>query len=785
MAAERLRRPRSRRRSTLRAERGDEATVVAGGTFLGDPPEPAAARSPTRSLSLRARARAGLRSRVETASSGSARWPRIARSSARPRCGPAGRRSPTRSRSSRARACATRRPSAACWPTPTTPRTRRRCSARSRARAVARSVRGAREIPVEELITGHYETSLEPDELITEVRRPGAPTAPCTGSSARARTRTGRASRSRRRGGTASCGSSSGRSRARRSSSRRSARSAGTAAEIGRRVRGRDRPDRGRPRLGRVPAARDRRRGAARLEELASDGLRVDGIVTGAIRYSRIDASFPGCCTRGIVRSPYPHARVVRVDASRGPGRRRRADPDDVRDLGAYGCQIARPDRARRRPRALRRRPGRRRRGRRPRAEAEEALAAGRGRVRGAAGRARPRRGAAHGSLLVHERTQVSDNDAAYFGMRPQPGTNVCHRFRIAPRRRRGAASTRRTSSSRGPTGRRPRSRPRWSRTRRSRAGTATGSRSGPGRRRRSTCARTSPGLRASRRRTCASSCRRWAARSAPRPSSGSRRSPRRSPARPGGPCSCVLPRERGVGARTAAIPRVIAVALGARADGTLVAKRGRCLAIDTGAYADCGPGRRGQKIGFSALGPYRIPNVAVESRCVYTNLPPNGAFRGYGATQAVWASERAHGRARRPARASTRSSCACATSSATATPSAPARRCTTSASPTACERAADGGRLERGSARQGALRPAEGHADAEPRGRSRSRRTRTAATRCAARRPRSARARAARSRSWRRELLGVDAWRRSASPTRTPTRCPTTRGRRRAARRT
>jgi aerobic carbon-monoxide dehydrogenase medium subunit len=40
------------------------------------------------------------------------------------------------------------------------------------ARAVAESVRGAREIPLEELIVGHYSTSLEPDELITEVRIP-------------------------------------------------------------------------------------------------------------------------------------------------------------------------------------------------------------------------------------------------------------------------------------------------------------------------------------------------------------------------------------------------------------------------------------------------------------------------------------------------------------------------------------------------------------------------------------------------------------------------------------
>lgn len=41
------------------------------------------------------------------------------------------------------------------------------------ARAVARSRSGEREVPIEELIIGHYETSLRQDELITEVRVPG------------------------------------------------------------------------------------------------------------------------------------------------------------------------------------------------------------------------------------------------------------------------------------------------------------------------------------------------------------------------------------------------------------------------------------------------------------------------------------------------------------------------------------------------------------------------------------------------------------------------------------
>jgi carbon-monoxide dehydrogenase medium subunit len=40
------------------------------------------------------------------------------------------------------------------------------------AHAVARGPRGQRVVPVEELITGYYETSLEPDELLTEVRVP-------------------------------------------------------------------------------------------------------------------------------------------------------------------------------------------------------------------------------------------------------------------------------------------------------------------------------------------------------------------------------------------------------------------------------------------------------------------------------------------------------------------------------------------------------------------------------------------------------------------------------------
>jgi CO/xanthine dehydrogenase Mo-binding subunit len=77
---------------------------------------------------------------------------------------------------------------------------------------------------------------------------------------------------------------------------------------------------------------------------------------------------------------------------------------------------------------------------------------------------------------------------------------------------------------------------------------------------------------------------------------------------------------------------------IGARRDGALVAKE-MIVYWNTGAYADSGPGVA-QKGGYHGVGPYRIPHVAVDSLCVYTNLPPNGAFRGYSATQAVFPTE-------------------------------------------------------------------------------------------------------------------------------------------------
>lgn len=77
----------------------------------------------------------------------------------------------------------------------------------------------------------------------------------------------------------------------------------------------------------------------------------------------------------------------------------------------------------------------------------------------------------------------------------------------------------------------------------------------------------------------------------------------------------------------------------------TGVNKKGQLLAreievyMDTGAYADAGP-RVTQKAGYRALGPYRIPAVKVEAHGLYTNTVPAGAFRGFGSVQVAWAYE-------------------------------------------------------------------------------------------------------------------------------------------------
>jgi len=78
----------------------------------------------------------------------------------------------------------------------------------------------------------------------------------------------------------------------------------------------------------------------------------------------------------------------------------------------------------------------------------------------------------------------------------------------------------------------------------------------------------------------------------------------------------------------------------------TAVSKDGKLLAmeidfvVDGGAYCTLSPVvlSRGT---IHAAGPYFCPNVRIRSRAVATNIPPHGAFRGFGAPQSIFGLER------------------------------------------------------------------------------------------------------------------------------------------------
>ncbi|MBC2398202.1 selenium-dependent xanthine dehydrogenase [Clostridium tetanomorphum] len=72
--------------------------------------------------------------------------------------------------------------------------------------------------------------------------------------------------------------------------------------------------------------------------------------------------------------------------------------------------------------------------------------------------------------------------------------------------------------------------------------------------------------------------------------------------------------------------------------NGKLTAMRAR-IVTDTGAYASLG-GPVLQRLCTHAAGPYNYQNVDIEGIAVYTNNPPAGAFRGFGVTQSIFATE-------------------------------------------------------------------------------------------------------------------------------------------------
>jgi xanthine dehydrogenase D subunit len=75
-----------------------------------------------------------------------------------------------------------------------------------------------------------------------------------------------------------------------------------------------------------------------------------------------------------------------------------------------------------------------------------------------------------------------------------------------------------------------------------------------------------------------------------------------------------------------------------ATADGRLVSVSGR-IYLDGGAYMSSSPAVAGNAATLG-VGPYQVPNVSMDVYAVYTNNPPCGAMRGFGAVQACFGYE-------------------------------------------------------------------------------------------------------------------------------------------------
>jgi carbon-monoxide dehydrogenase large subunit len=105
-----------------------------------------------------------------------------------------------------------------------------------------------------------------------------------------------------------------------------------------------------------------------------------------------------------------------------------------------------------------------------------------------------------------------------------------------------------------------------------------------------------------------------------------------------GAPVKYAATRDEEFTSCTAKHPTHLTFKTGVKRDGTIVARKITGI-FNTGGYADTGPlvSRNGA---FSGTGPYRIPNVWIDNYCVYTNNPLGGAFRGFGVPQLTRAHE-------------------------------------------------------------------------------------------------------------------------------------------------
>ncbi|MCL7971556.1 MAG: xanthine dehydrogenase family protein molybdopterin-binding subunit, partial [marine benthic group bacterium] len=106
-----------------------------------------------------------------------------------------------------------------------------------------------------------------------------------------------------------------------------------------------------------------------------------------------------------------------------------------------------------------------------------------------------------------------------------------------------------------------------------------------------------------------------------------------------GRPVKLVYDRSEDMKASTKRHPSLVRHRTGVDPEGRLLAQEVEVL-LDGGAYVTLSPVVLSRSI-IHAAGPYACENVRIEGRAMFTNSPPFGAFRGFGAPQSQFACER------------------------------------------------------------------------------------------------------------------------------------------------
>lgn len=105
-----------------------------------------------------------------------------------------------------------------------------------------------------------------------------------------------------------------------------------------------------------------------------------------------------------------------------------------------------------------------------------------------------------------------------------------------------------------------------------------------------------------------------------------------------GRPVSLAYTREEMFGCGGHRVPFTISIKDGVNKDGTLVAREIKAL-LAIGLYSDKGV-LIARKAPGGAKSVYKIPHFQFDSYAVYTNLPPTTALRGFGSPEVLWAIE-------------------------------------------------------------------------------------------------------------------------------------------------